>query len=80
MGCDFFAERVIFPSVPVPGINNDQYLRACCQNLEKNWGHWKNLGEAGAYVLKDLIEKSVNFSTLATSNIRLLRVFGEVDQ
>ena len=22
-------------------------LSTCCQNLEKNWGHWENLGESG---------------------------------
>ena len=31
----------------------------------------------GVKLLRDLTEKSVNFSTLATSNIRLLPVFGE---
>ena len=31
-------------------------------------------------LLRDLTEKSVNFSTLATSNIRLLLFFGEEDQ
>ena len=34
----------------------------------------------GVKLLKDLAEKSVNFSILATSNIRLLLVFGEEDQ
>ena len=36
--------------------------------------------KAGVKFLRDLTEKSVNFSTLATSNIRLLLVFGEEDQ
>ena len=36
--------------------------------------------KAGVKLLRDLTEKSVNFSTLATSNIRLLLVFGEEDQ
>ena len=45
----------------------------------KNWGHPENLGESGVELL-DLTEKSVNFSTLATFNIRLLLVFGEEDQ
>ena len=31
-------------------------------------------------LLSDLTEKSANFSTLATSNIRLLLFFGEEDQ
>ena len=48
--------------------------------LKKNWGHRENLGESGGQSLRDLTEKSVNFSTLATSNIRLLLVFGEEDQ
>ena len=34
----------------------------------------------GVKVLRDLTEKSVNFSTLATSNIKLLLSFGEVDE
>ena len=34
----------------------------------------------GVKLLRDLIDKSVNFSTLATFNIRLLVVFGEEDQ
>ena len=37
-------------------------------------------GEAGVKLLRDLTKKSVNFSTLATSNIRLLLVFGDEDQ
>ena len=36
--------------------------------------------KAAVKLLRDLTEKSVNFSTLATSNIRLLLVFGEEDQ
>ena len=52
----------------------------CCQNLEKNWGHRENLGESGVKLLRDLTERSVNFSTLATFNIKLLLVFGEEDQ
>ena len=40
----------------------------------------KILEKAGVKLLRDLTEKSVNFSTLATSNIRLLLVFGEEDQ
>ena len=27
MGYEFFEEKIIFPSAPVPGINNDQSLR-----------------------------------------------------
>ena len=55
-------------------------LSTCCQNLKKYWGHSDNLGESGSQTFKDLTEKSVNFSTLATSNIRLLLVFDEEDQ
>ena len=22
-------------------------VSTCCQNLEKNWGYWENLGEGG---------------------------------
>ena len=44
--------------------------------FEKNWVHRKNLGESGIKLLRDLTEESVNFSTLATSNIRLLLFFG----
>ena len=36
--------------------------------------------KAEVKLLRDLTEKSVNFSTLATSSIRLLLVFGEEDQ
>ena len=38
---------------------------------------WK---KARVKLLRDLTEKSVNFSTSVTSNIRLLLVFGEEDQ
>ena len=47
----------------------------------------KKLGSLGKYgrkrgvkLLRDLTEKSVSFSTLPTSNIRLLLFFGEEDQ
>ena len=36
--------------------------------------------KARVKLLRDLTEKSVNLSTLATFNIRLLLVFGEQDQ
>ena len=55
-------------------------LSTCCQNLEKNWGHREIWETAVVKLLRDLTEKSVNFSTLATSNIRLLLVFGKEDQ
>ena len=48
--------------------------------LKTKLGHRENLGESGVKLLRDLTEKSVNFSTLATSNIRLLLGFGEEDQ
>ena len=52
-------------------------ISTCCQNLEKNWGHRENLGESGGQTFKG---SDRNISTLATSNIRLLLVFGEEDQ
>ena len=56
-------------------------LNTCSQNLEKKIGVTRKILEkAGVKLLRDLTEKSVNFSTLATSNIRLLLVFGEEDQ
>ena len=58
----------MFPLVPVVKI------------LKKNWDHRENLGESGGQTFKGSDRKSVNFSTLATSNIRLLLVFGEEDQ
>ena len=36
----------------------------------------KSWEKAGVKLLRDLTEKSVNFSTLATSNIRRLLIFG----
>ena len=54
-------------------------LSTSCQNLE-NWGHRENLGQSGGKLLRDLTEKSANFSTLATSNIGFLLFFGEEDQ
>ena len=49
--------------------------------LTKNGVIGKIWDKAGVKLLKDLTEESVNFSTLATSNIRLLLVFfGEEDQ
>ena len=57
------------------------FLSTCCQNLEKKIGVTGKIWEkVGVKLLKELTEKSVNFSTLATSNIRLLLVFGEEDQ
>ena len=56
-------------------------LSTCCQNLEKIIGVTRKIWEkAGVKLLRDLTEKSVNFSALATSSIRLLLVFGEEDQ
>ena len=49
--------------------------------LRKNFGVTGKIWEkAGVKLLRNLTEKSVNFSTLATSNIKLLLVFGEEDQ
>ena len=56
-------------------------LSTCCKNLEKKIGVTGRIWEkAGVKLLRDLTEKSVNFGTLATFNIRLLLVFGEEDQ
>ena len=56
-------------------------LSTCCQNLEKKIGVTGKIWEkAGVKLLRDPTEKSVNFSTLVTSNIRLLLVFSEEDQ
>ena len=56
-------------------------LSTCCQNLEKKIGVTGNIWEkAGVKLFRDLTEESVNFSTLATSNIKLLLFFGEEDQ
>ena len=55
-------------------------LSTCCQNLEKNGVTRKIWEKVGVQLLRDLTEKSVNFSTLRTSNIRLLLFFGEEDQ
>ena len=59
---------VMLPLVPIVKI------------LKKNGVTGKIWEKAGVKLLRDLTEKSVNFSTLATSNIRLLLVFGEEDQ
>ena len=57
------------------------FLSTCCQNLEKKIEVTRKIWEkAGVKLLTDLTEKSVNFSTLATSNVKLLLFFGEEDQ
>ena len=33
MGYEFFEEKIIFPSAPVPGINNDQSLNPISTGL-----------------------------------------------
>ena len=49
--------------------------------LKKKFGVTGKIWEkAGVKLLRDLTEKSVNFSTLATSRIKLLLVFAEEDQ
>ena len=56
-------------------------LSTCCLICKIEIGVTGKIWEiAGVKLLRDLTEKSVNFSTLATSNIRLLLVFGEEDQ
>ena len=57
-----------FPLVPVVKI------------LKKIGVTGKIWEKAGVKLLRDLTEKSVNFCTLVTSNIRLLLVFGEEGQ
>ena len=60
---------IMHPLVPVVKI------------LKKNIGVIGKIWEkAGIEVLRDLTEKIVNFSILATSNIKLSLFFGEVDQ
>ena len=57
------------------------YALLCCQNLEEKIGVTGKIWEkAGVKLLRDLTEKSVKFSVLATSDIRLLLFFGEEDQ
>ena len=48
--------------------------------LKKTGVTGKTWEEAGVKLLRDLTEKIVYFSTLATSSIRLLLVFCEEDQ
>ena len=60
---------IMLPLVPVVKI------------LKKRIGVTGKIWEkARVKLLRDLTEKSVNFSNLATFNIRLLLVFGEQDQ
>ena len=73
------------PSVSYIGISLRFWyyasLSTCCQNLEKTIGVTGKIWEqAVVKLLRDLTEKSVNFSTLTTSNIRLLQFFGEEEQ
>ena len=46
----------------------------------KKLGHRKNLGESGGQTFKGSDRENVNFSTLATSNIKLLLFFDDEDQ
>ena len=49
--------------------------------LKKKFGVTGKIWEkAGVKLLRDLTEKSVNFSTLATSSIKLFLLFAEEDQ
>ena len=59
---------IMLPLVPVVKI------------LKKIGATGKIWEKTGVKRSRDLTEKSVNFSTLATSNIRPLLVFGEEDQ
>ena len=47
-------------------------LSTCCQNPEKIGVTGKIWKKVGVKLLRDLTEKSINFTTLAASNIRLL--------
>ena len=38
MGYEFFKEKIIFPSAPVPGINNDHSLIQHACNHNRFWG------------------------------------------
>ena len=49
-------------------------------SLGKDLGSPEKFGRKQVKLLRDLTEKSVNFSTLATCNIRLVLVLGEEDQ
>ena len=55
-------------------------LSACCQNLEKMESPGKFGRKRGSKFLRDLTEKSVNFSASATSDIKVSLFCGEVDQ
>ena len=48
--------------------------------LKRIWGQQENLGKAEIKVLRDLTEKSVNFSALVTFDVQLSLIFGKVDQ
>ena len=54
-------------------------LSTCSQNLEKIWVTGKIWEKAELKMLRDLTDKSVSFSTLVTSNIRLSLFLGEVN-
>ena len=43
MGSEFFGEKIIFPSAPVPGINNDQSLISyeCIYPVRLTIGYWQ---------------------------------------
>ena len=36
-------------------------LSTCCQNLEKDWGPWENLGERGAQTFKGSDQEKCQF-------------------
>ena len=55
-------------------------LVAIVKILKKNWGHRENLRESGGQILRDLTVKSVNFSALATSDIKISLFLGEMDK
>ena len=56
------------------------YLSTCCQNLKKIGVTGKIWEKAGVKLSRDLTEKTGSFSTLATSNTRLLLYFDDEDQ
>ena len=52
-------------------------LSTCCQKIVVTGKIWEKVG---VKLLRDLTEKSVNFSSLGTPNIKVLLFFGEEDQ
>ena len=60
MGYEFFEEKIIFPSTPVPGINNDQSLK-------------RNKGERKKLILEHCFSYIVSHNQINVYNLRLFR-------